>query len=200
MIKFRRHAIKRIRERLNISPEQVRDLLEQNKDVPIGVHGKTKLTHRLFYSKPDNNFFVAVHDLLTNEIITVLYFNYHNAWSISMHARDMAKDLACRGDVVIKVPKPLKIPKPPEVTPPKKFYLCYMDARSKRCTIHRWDNVANISAEEFISSPDFRIELLIVLSTVGDSIHPYIFLQVGKNGPIFKNLLNYVNNNENVAT
>ena len=90
---FSEHAISRIWERTKLSLTDVRRLFELRNYVPIGVHNQTGHAHRLFYSEPDDDYFVAVEDERAREIITVLNFTYHNAWPISLEAREMAKEM-----------------------------------------------------------------------------------------------------------
>lgn len=56
-----RHAEDRIKERTKLTPEDVKCLLENNAFCPLGKDEKSKgeLFH-LFFSRPDNTFFVAV--------------------------------------------------------------------------------------------------------------------------------------------
>ena len=57
---FTRHAWARVIDRLSLAPPEVAALLDYELAVPIGSRGGTR--HRLFYSAPDRQCFVAVQD------------------------------------------------------------------------------------------------------------------------------------------
>lgn len=51
--------------------------------------------HLLFYSAPDDDFFVAIQDRLTGTVVTVLPLDYHSnlAWDVSPEDCDIAKNI-----------------------------------------------------------------------------------------------------------
>lgn len=91
MIRFTSHARIRLEERLSLSNEEINDLLENSKCVLLGQ--EEERVHKLFYSKPDNNYFVAIHDETTNEMVTILSLDYHNRWVIDLDMCAEAKNL-----------------------------------------------------------------------------------------------------------
>ena len=90
------HALDRLDSRLSLTPNQVIEILELGKTVPIGTEtGKTR-THYLFYSIPDRQCFVAVIDDKDGTVVTVLPEDYHEnlGWPISDESRKMAVNLS----------------------------------------------------------------------------------------------------------
>ena len=88
-MELRKHAIIRLSERCRLKPQDIQNILEKNQYCPIGIRGKHQ--HKLFYSLPDDECFVLVHDTETDEILTVLPINYHSSWIIDEYAEILAK-------------------------------------------------------------------------------------------------------------
>lgn len=88
------HARERLKERTSILEDELCDLLDAKKCVITGMESCTNRIHELFYSKGDDDFFVAVRDTRYNEVITVLPLDYHEnlAWEI----KDKHKKAAMR--------------------------------------------------------------------------------------------------------
>ena len=79
-----------------LTPGQVIEILNRQLVVPLGIeHGK--LHHELFYSIPDEDWFVAVINRKINEIVTILTLEYHRRWEISDDAKEMAREIAISG-------------------------------------------------------------------------------------------------------
>lgn len=94
-ILFSFHALERVRGRLALSHNDLVDLLDAGLFVNIGQETGNNRVHKLFYSQPDEMCFVAIHDVSTNTLITVLPLDYHAniAWVVSLDAQIQAKDL-----------------------------------------------------------------------------------------------------------
>lgn len=90
---FTRHAWARVLDRLSLAPAEVATLLDYELAVPIGSRGRT--CHRLFYSAPDRQCFVAVQDEENGAVLTVLPIDYHAscAWPVSDKAQKEAEVL-----------------------------------------------------------------------------------------------------------
>lgn len=90
---FTRHAWARVIDRLSLAPAEVAALLDYDLAVPIGSRGGTR--HRLFYSAPDQQCFVAVQDEQNAAILTVLPIDFHEscAWPVSQTAQREAESL-----------------------------------------------------------------------------------------------------------
>jgi hypothetical protein len=91
IIHFSNHAFARVRERLSLSSCQVKQLIEDNKTVPLGIEHRSNRTHELFFSVLDNSCFVAVRDNSDGTIITIIPAEWHNKWTISIEAMAEAK-------------------------------------------------------------------------------------------------------------
>lgn len=70
MYTFSEHALERTQERLSISPEWVLSLLEKN-SVEVICNENSPRRHRVFWSIPDEEAFVAVVNRGTGEVITI---------------------------------------------------------------------------------------------------------------------------------
>lgn len=102
---FTGHASRRVDERLRLSNEEVKQLLDQDKCVPLGGDGASnRVIHKLFYSEADSYWFVALQDERTGSVVTVLPIDFHR-WRISGDALSIARARVC-GDVRMVVPLP----------------------------------------------------------------------------------------------
>jgi hypothetical protein len=78
------HAKIRLKERTDLSVEDFLTLLDTFRTSSVGYEPNTFRWHRLFYSRPDDEHFVAIQDIATGEVITILSLDYHEnlAWKI----------------------------------------------------------------------------------------------------------------------
>jgi hypothetical protein len=78
------HAQLRLAQRLTISENKVRKIIDKGFAVDVGSEPGFNRRHMLFYCKPDAAFFVAVQDSQTGDVITILPLDYHRnlAWEI----------------------------------------------------------------------------------------------------------------------
>ena len=92
---FRKHALDRVLERLHMEPRDVLHMINWDFVVLLGEEGDK--VHKLFYSEVDQNWFVAISDEETKEIVTVLPYDYHNRWRIAPGALEQARKVATKG-------------------------------------------------------------------------------------------------------
>jgi hypothetical protein len=92
---FSLHAWRRVRERLTLSPTEVAAILDYELAVPLGFDPSSNRLHRLFFSQPDFQCFVAVQDVSSGEVVTVLPMDYHSTCSfqVSQEAQTQARAL-----------------------------------------------------------------------------------------------------------
>ncbi len=90
---FRRHACDRLAERLSLTAEEVIEIIDNDLCVLIGEEDNRY--HKVFYSRPDKQCFVAIHDHETNELVTILPLDYHHRWQISEAVYFEAKAKIC---------------------------------------------------------------------------------------------------------
>ncbi|MBI3274194.1 MAG: hypothetical protein HYZ69_03545 [Candidatus Colwellbacteria bacterium] len=95
-----RHVIRRveIEGRCGLTADEICDLLDRNLDIPIGESKSRQVTHRLFYSQPDDEYFVAFQSE-DGAVISVWPAKWHNrrkysAWAISDQAKELARRAA----------------------------------------------------------------------------------------------------------
>lgn len=91
-----RHARERVQERSSLSLREVRRLLDDTATIQIGVARGGRQSHRLFYSIPDEAWFVAMQDADDGGVLTTLpldyYINLHGP--VTALARRQARKLA----------------------------------------------------------------------------------------------------------
>jgi hypothetical protein len=92
--RFTVHSFRQASKRLNLDPQEVKKLIDNGLVVLIGKDESTNKAHKLFFSMVDANWFVAVQDESTGELVTVLPHNYHNRWRISSEALQLARRIA----------------------------------------------------------------------------------------------------------
>lgn len=73
---FTEHALTRLTERTSMPPEDLCFLLDNNKIVPLGNEAKYNRSSKLFFSKNDDKFFVAVQDSNNGYVVTILTIEY----------------------------------------------------------------------------------------------------------------------------
>lgn len=99
--RFTHHAYLRVvggdgeERRLKLSSEEVSEILDDDKAVPVGRDPKeSHKIHRAFYSIPDDECIVAVQDERNGEVITLLPFSHHGRFVLdSTQVRKMAMRL-----------------------------------------------------------------------------------------------------------
>lgn len=92
-IRLTKHCAERLKERTSVLPEELVYIYKKEKIVPLGLEGASNRRHDLFYSILDDECFVAIRDIKTSEVITILPTNYHHSWKISECAEYMAMEL-----------------------------------------------------------------------------------------------------------
>lgn len=74
---FTIHALDRVAERLTMDRTELAELLDRGRAVTLGVDEYSNRLRRLFYSAQDEQFFVAVQDVKTGDVVTVLPLEYY---------------------------------------------------------------------------------------------------------------------------
>ena len=89
------HAFERIAQRTKLSCEGIARILDQKLSLNTGRKPGFNRNHLLFYSAPDDDFYVAIQDGLTGTVVTVLPLDYHEnlAWKVSPEDCVKAKEL-----------------------------------------------------------------------------------------------------------
>lgn len=108
---FSRHAFDRLQERTKITAEEIAILFDNNVYLNLGAKPGLIKHHILFYSKDDNDFYVAIQDNLNGDIITILPLDYHSnlAWGVT--ERDKEKVLLKYKEYEKKLETPLETAK-----------------------------------------------------------------------------------------
>ncbi len=101
---FSRHALVRAAQRTSLSCEDIAEILDRKLVVTIGITPGFNRKHLLFYSVPDDDYFVAVQDGLTGTVVTILPLDYHEnlAWKISNVDCEKAKDIFLAAPPLVK--------------------------------------------------------------------------------------------------
>jgi len=87
------HARDQLARRSNLAEGELLLILDQDLVVLIGQEPNTARYHKVFYSRPDNNYLVAIQDNETGDVITILPPDYHNKWEIPPEVFFAAKRL-----------------------------------------------------------------------------------------------------------
>lgn len=90
---FSFHAFERIDSRMTMTQNELAYLLDADLAINIGKEPKSNRVHQLFFSEKDAMCFVAIQDVKTGLVVTVLPIDYHEniAWAVSMGAQNFAK-------------------------------------------------------------------------------------------------------------
>jgi hypothetical protein len=80
-----KHAIDRVIERFSIAPEQLTTLLNTGLGKGLGATGRSSLIHRLVWSPSDADFLVAIQNIISGWVLTVL--------TVAMYRRDYDANL-----------------------------------------------------------------------------------------------------------
>lgn len=81
-----KHATVRILERFRVSPDKLTALMNAGLGKRIGASTESNLIHRLLWSPEDNNLLVAIQDVVSGTVLTVL--------TLEMYKRDYAVNLS----------------------------------------------------------------------------------------------------------
>lgn len=123
------HGVRRARARVSLRIREIVDLLEEGKFLPLGIESGTSREHRLFYSAPDGYWFVAVYDVKTREVVTVLPVDYHNRWEISQEALLLARRLVIGKEEPEEPREPEEVQ--PALTPVRRYIRVFANLNTK---------------------------------------------------------------------
>lgn len=90
------HARQRISERSVTAEGSIVSMLDEGLFVPIGTEAGSSRSHELLYLAGDGHWFVAIRDVRTLELITLLPVDYHEniSWKVSFEAMQLARRIA----------------------------------------------------------------------------------------------------------
>jgi hypothetical protein len=99
---FSRHAFKRVAQRTSLSCDEIAKILDRGLVVNTGQRPGFNRVHLVFYSHLDNDYFVAIQDVVTGTVITILPLDYHEtlAWGISAADCERAKEIVLAAQTV----------------------------------------------------------------------------------------------------
>jgi len=100
--KFSFHAYERVLGRISMTHRELADLLGADLVIVIGQEQNNNRVHKLFHSAKDNVCFVAIQDIKTGTVITVLPIDYHEniCWSVSIDAQQQAKKIITKDECI----------------------------------------------------------------------------------------------------
>ena len=98
---FSFHAYKRVLGRMSMSHRELAEHLDADLVINIGQETNNNKVHKLFYSTKDKICFVAIQDVKTGTVVTVLPIDYHEniCWAVSVDAQSQAKSIVAKEDV-----------------------------------------------------------------------------------------------------
>lgn len=90
---FSEHALIRIKERTKLSGHAIAQLLDGHYVVVMGAKPGLHRNHILFYSEPDDDYFIIIQDALDGTCVTVLPLDYHGnlAWNATPSQKHNAR-------------------------------------------------------------------------------------------------------------
>ena len=91
LTKFSKHAFKRLAQRTKLSVETIVDILEEKIYVNLGMMPGFNKAYLLFYSSIDENYFVAIQDLLNGTVLTILPIDFHINTERKITEKDLLK-------------------------------------------------------------------------------------------------------------
>jgi hypothetical protein len=146
---FSNHASIRLFERLQLTESQILDDIQKEFYVPIGNDNQRR--HLLMYSELDDKPFVAVLNTNTDEIVTILLDNYHNAWRISEETLfdvKNIKDKNIQKDCYSENIKPDYIPQQRKPNPSPSGFKVKLSYYDKFCRVRKLP-VGNFSFDKY---------------------------------------------------
>ena len=73
------HALIRLSERTSMTPQSLAEILDSEKYIYLGKERDNNRVSKLFFSKSDDHFYIAVQDSADGDVITILTLEYwHN--------------------------------------------------------------------------------------------------------------------------
>lgn len=149
------HAVERLRQRTQMTPDEMNHLLDHNGYFKLGSHAGFYRIHLLFYSPKDDNFFVAIQDERMGKVVTILPINYHDklAWRITPEECEQAKQKFEAYDQARKATPSVKNTQPPTLPPKPKAPTKLANIRF----VYRLNNHEDENSRlEFIQKEDAR--------------------------------------------
>lgn len=103
---FVHHAFSRLIERSGLKTWEVKEKIDNGDFIPLGICEKKKNVHKLIYDENTDSFLVLVHDEPRDEIVTVLFADYHEnlGWKIDYSMMKELKDKYCARSEVLNTP------------------------------------------------------------------------------------------------
>lgn len=111
------HALERVQERISMSADEIIEILDTGHNVPIGLEKGTRRMHIVFYSEHESEFFVAVRDEKTKQVVTVLPYHYDSRCKVPYEA--LRQLIAPAHKVEPEIPAVSLPPHPPSPPVPK---------------------------------------------------------------------------------
>lgn len=98
---FSFHAFEKVLGRISMTHRELASLLDDDLAINIGEEINSNRVHKLFYSERDTICFVAIQDVKTGTVVTVLPIDYHEniSWVVSIESQLQAKRLIIKEEV-----------------------------------------------------------------------------------------------------
>ena len=111
LTQFSKHAFKRLAQRTKINVETITYILEEKIYINLGMVPGFNKAYLLFYSPADQNYFVAIQDLLNGTVVTILPIDFYINTVKKITEKDLkkVKDLFIERESIKKeeAPNPL---------------------------------------------------------------------------------------------
>ena len=105
------HAFIRCQQRLSLSIREIFTIVDREEYIVVGKDKQRE--HRLFWSYKDDDYFILIQDINTNEIITILPYNYHElcSFKIDSDLLSKVKNISYDPSRPKNIPPPIELPK-----------------------------------------------------------------------------------------
>ena len=97
---FSFHAFERVLGRMSMTHRKLAEILDADLVINVGQETNNNRVHKLFYSTIDKICFVAIQDVKTGTVVTVLPVDYHEniCWAVSVDAQSQAKRIVAKDE------------------------------------------------------------------------------------------------------
>lgn len=166
------HGAYRLEERTVMTKDSLMSLLAKEQYINLGPETGTNRYHYLFYSSQEERHYIAVVDIKTKEIVTILYPDYRGAFEFDVELLEQAKEKALENSKVKRKNTPKKTrPEQQAAQPSYRLLLRYnVNGYPKYKNLGSYPSTMPI--KKIVLTPEFSKHVIVKLKSKMESI-PY---------------------------